>query len=317
MPFDTLFWIIASIVGLMMLVAIGIPLSVLIWWAGWRRKAEADDDLQHSTLPQLPPSTGPFVVYLSGIGDISGDYQTRYEDELLAAVAERVPGLRVVTDVFGFSVDNRSLDSEPALGWFWAWVTAARVSKKRPLKPVGKLISMRNILHIAVSADHRYGPIYNYGVAEMILRGLLRQGYQMGQGTPVTLLGYSGGGQIAVATAGYLQATLRVPVQVISLAGVFNAHPSMAQISALTHLYGTKDNQVRVGNLFPGRWSIFQGSPWAVALAQGKVRKICLGPMVHSGRNSYLDATQHVEDGRSFQAITADTIAETIQRLED
>ncbi|MFV9507225.1 MAG: hypothetical protein AB4911_21965 [Oscillochloridaceae bacterium umkhey_bin13] len=311
---ETFFWCFGIVVILMVVVALAVPLSVLTWWAGWRKRAECDEPLR-STLPQLPPSNGPFVVYLSGIGDISGDYQSRYEDELLEEVAERIPGLRVVTDVFGFSVDNQSLTSEPALGWFWAWISEIRLRKGSPLKRMGNLISMRNMLHIAVSADHRYGPIYNYGVAEMILRGLLRQGYQPGQGTPVTLLGYSGGGQIALATAGYVQATLRVPVQVISLAGVFSASPSLNQISAFTHLYGTQDNQVKAGYFFPGRWPLFQGSPWAIAQNQGKVRLICLGPMVHSGRNGYLDATKQIEDGRSFQAVTADAIAEQIRRL--
>jgi hypothetical protein len=261
---------------------------------------------------------GPFLVYLSGVGDISGDYSTRYEDALLDAVAERVPGLQVITDVFAYSWANVGLTSAGDLAWLWAWISAVRLNKASPLRRVGKLIDLRNALHIAVSADRRYGPIYNYGVAEMILQGLLRHGYVLGGGAPVTILGYSGGGQIALGVAGFIQATLRAPVQVISLGGVFNASRSLDRISRLVHIYGTRDRHQRVGELiFPARWPLFSGSRWSRALAAGKVVRICLGPMTHNGAGSYLDDTRTLDDGRSYMQATADAVAERIQRLTD
>src|SRR5690606_29827102 len=139
-----------------------VPISALVWWAGWRRaRSEA-----RPPPPLPPPAPGPFLVYLSGVGDISGEYSTRYEDIFLDAVAARVPGLAVVTDVFAYSVENLSMTSEQGLGWFWRWVNDVRLRARGPLRNVGKLIAARNVLHIAVSADRRYGPIYNYGVAE-------------------------------------------------------------------------------------------------------------------------------------------------------
>lgn len=311
-----LFWCAAALILLFIAVAVAVPVSVLTWWAGWSRRAGPATPPAALPAPRATPAPGPFLVYLSGIGDISGEYQTRYEGDLLAAVAQRVPGLVVVTDVFAFSVTNLSMTSQRELGWFWTWVNHVRLRKDSPLKGVGKLINLRNILHITVSADGRYGPVYNYGVAEMILQGLIRHGYRLGGGAPVTLMGYSGGGQVALATAGYVQATLRVPVQVISLAGIMNSSSSLATISALTHLYGTEDQQQALGDrIFPARWPIFQGTQWAQAVAQGKVKRLCLGPMRHSGRRSYLDATVHLPDGRSYQDATADAIAALIQRL--
>jgi hypothetical protein len=266
----------------------------------------------------VAPAPGPFLVYLSGVGDISGDYQSRYEDELLVALAGRVPGLVVIIDVFAYSVNNLSMTSQRELGWFWAWVNQVRLKRGSPLKQAGELIYLRNVLHIAVSADWRYGPIYNYGVAEMILQGLARHGYQFGSGTPVSILGYSGGGQIALATAGFVQATLRVPVQVISLAGVMNSSRSLDTITALTHLYGSADRGQRLGQLiFPSRWPIFAGTHWGRAMAAGRIRMRCLGPMGHSGRRSYFDATVHIADGRSFMDVTADEVAGLIRRLGD
>jgi len=304
-------WLGWALLILFVLFAIAIPLSVLIWWAGWRA-ATPQTRLQ----PPGPPAAGPFLVYLSGVDDISGEFSTPYEDALLDAIAERVPGLVIVTDVFAYSFANVGMTSEGNLAWFWAWLNSLRLNKKSPLRRVGRLINLRNMLHVAVSADRRYGPIYNYGVAEMIIQALLRHGYVLGSGAQVALLGYSGGAQIALGTSGYIQATLRAPVQVFSLGGIMNSSDSLSRINALTHLYGTGDRWHRLSDLiFPARWPIFRGTQWNQALAMGKIEQICLGPMVHTGRGSYLDATRRVEDGRSYLDVTADTIAERIRRL--
>lgn len=309
---SALLWVAGALLVLFVLVAIAIPLSALFWWAGWSRRDAG---------PPPPPTAaaphpGPFLVYLSGVGDISGEYSTRYEDALLDAVAERVPGLQVITDVFAYSWANVGLTGQGDLGWFWAWLNELRLNKGSPLSKAGKLINMRNALHVAVSADRRYGPVYNYGVAEMIIQGLLRRGYTLGGGAPVTLLGYSGGGQIALGVAGYIQATLRAPVQVISLAGIFNSSSSLARISAMTHIYGSRDKDQRLGErIFPARWPLFPGSHWGRALAAGRVELLCLGPMVHTGKGSYLDDTLTLPDGRTYMAATADAVAERIRRL--
>jgi hypothetical protein len=131
-----------------------------------------------------------------------------------------------------------------------------------------------------------------------------------GSAAPITLLGYSGGAQIALATAGYVQATLQAPVQVISLGGVMNASASLDTIDRLIHLYGTADRSHRLADwIFPARWPFFPNSSWNRATAAGRITRICLGPMVHTGRNSYLDATQSVADGRSYRDVTADAVA--------
>jgi hypothetical protein len=103
---------------------------------------------------------------------------------------------------------------------------------------------------------------------------------------------------------------------VISLGGVFNASRSLDRISLLVHLYGTRDRHQRIGELiFPARWPLFSGSRWSRALSSGKVARICLGPMAHSGAGSYLDDTRLLPDGRSYMQTTADAIAERIRLL--
>ena len=219
----------------------------------------------------LSSSRTPFLVYFSGVGDISDVYQSRYEDELLDAVKARVPNLVVITDVFGFSVDNLSMTSQRRLGWFWSWVNDVRLRKDSPFKRAGLLINLRNILHVSVSADSRYGPVYNYSVAEMVLQSLVRHGYVVGSGAPVAHMGFSGGGQMALATAGTVAATLRAPVQVIGMGGIMNANPSLSAISRLTLLYGTNDHVQSLSDwIFPARWPLLKNSAWNRALRCGQ-----------------------------------------------
>ena len=315
---NLLLWLILGCLAVLAVLTLAVPVTVLVWWAGWTRRAEpaSSAGATQAAAGVAPvhsaqaPSAGPFLVYFSGVGDISDAYQSRYEDDLLDAVRSRVPGLVVISDVFGFSVDNLSMTSQRRLGWFWAWVHDIRLAKGNPLQRAGVLINLRNILHISVSADRRYGPIYNYGVAEMTLRSLVRHGYVPGSGAPVALLGFSGGGQIALATAGYVQRTLAAPVQVITMGGIMNASDSLRDITRLTALYGTGDNVQKLSDwIFPARWPLLKDSEWNRARRAGKIECICLGPMQHTKRNSYLDGTVYVADGRSYRDVTADAIA--------
>jgi hypothetical protein len=305
-------WLAVLCASVLVVAAMTVPISALVWWAGWRQQRPP---AVPPPPPATPPPAGPFLVYLSGIGDISGDYSTRYEDRFLAALAARLPGLVLITDVFPYSIENLSMTSQRHMGRFWGWVNTERLGKG-PLKRVGLLIDLRNILHIAVAADRRYGPIYGYDSAEMIIQGLLRQGYRIGSGAPVSLLGYSGGAQIALVSAGYLQATLRASVQVISLGGLMNSSPAIEQIAALTHFYGTRDTMQRLGEvIFPGRWPLRTQTHWARGLATGTIRVACLGPMDHAGHGSYLDDGVYLPDGRSFMQISTDAVADQIRRL--
>lgn len=305
-------WLAVLCASVLVIAAMTVPISALVWWAGWRQRHQPAVLIPPST---APPTTGPFLVYLSGIGDISGDYSTRYEDCFLAALVVRIPNLVLISDVFAYSIENLSMTSQRHLGRFWGWANTERLGKG-PLKALGKLIDLRNILYTAVAADRRYGPIYGYDMAEMIIQGLLRQGYQIGSGTPVSLLGYSGGAQIAMVSAGYLQATLRSAVQVISLGGLMNPSPVLDQIVALTHFYGTRDTMQRIGALiFPARWPLRAETRWKRGLASGTIRLVCLGPMDHAGPGCYLDDRAYLPDGRSYMQISAEAVADQIRRI--
>jgi hypothetical protein len=155
---------------------------------------------------------------------------------------------------------------------------------------IGYLVNIRNIFQVAVSADRRFGPIYNLGVARKLRNRLVRNGYRVGSGVPVTLLGWSGGGQIALGAARYLPGMIKAPVRVLSVGGVMSDDVGLQRIEHLWHLYGQKDPLEPVGRyLYAGRWRVHPNSPWNRALADGKITLIPLGPYTHNGKGSYFD----------------------------
>ena len=81
-------------------------------------------------------------------------------------------------------------------------------------------------------------------------------------------------------------------------------------------LIGDRDVTQRLGPLlFPQRWPLLGYSAWNRARKQGLVRRVAMGPMGHTGRNSYLDADA-VSEGESFLGRTTKTIVGLVQRDE-
>ncbi len=285
------------------------PLESLGWW---RAKGEASvrTSLQKlvSQTPEDAEGRGAeqFVVYLSGIGAIDPTTVPVEERPLVDALRERLPTYCIADDVFPYSVSNRGLTAQRALAGLWR-----RISKLRLVRPhslLGMLVNARNAIQLFVCADRRYGPTYNIGTAQEILRSLVRHGYQIGSGVPVTLIGWSGGAQIALGACWYL-GQLDLPLRVISLGGMMSDDYGLDHISKLTHLRGTKDPLERLGwIIFAGRWPGAVGSPWSRARAQGRIDVIDLGPMHHNGKEHYFDPDTFGPDGRSFLQVSTDAI---------
>ena len=170
-------------------------------------------------------------------------------------------------------------------------------------------------MKLMVSADSRYGPMYNQGSAQLVLDGLQRHGYRPDGGARISLLGYSGGGQIALGSARYIAENLGTPVRVISLGGVLSSDPGIDEVEHLYHIRGEKDGVQRLGKIiFPGRWKALRNSDWNRALARGKISFIEMGPIAHNGPGGYLEEEQRLPDGRTFMEQTIDTIAELITK---
>lgn len=284
------------------------PLDALGWWSSKGADEAAETVSRILTVDDGDDTPEPYesyVVYLSGIGAIDGRSVPAEEEPLIAAIAA-LPGTCVVRDVFPYSVTNRGLTAQRPLAWLWRGVEKLRL--KNPEAVAGLLINARNAMQLFVSADRRYGPAYNIGTAREVVLALDKHGYQIDGGKPVTLIGWSGGAQIAIGAAGYLGLG-KMPVQVISIGGMMSDDPGLNRVDHLWHLRGTKDVMAKLGEvLFAGRWPHAAFSPWSDGVAQGRIEVIDLGPMNHNAKEHYFDANTFASDGRSYLQVTTDAV---------
>lgn len=298
------------------------PFEALGWWAGW---FEGDEQAHPIPEPDDKPTpkhnVSGYLVYLTGISGVSGEVFLDEEITLLQRLDEALPHTVVVDDVYPYGLANEALTGQRVFAWFWRFALRMKLEGKGLRRYVGLLINIRNGLQVSVSADRRYGPIYNSGSARMIVRGLLRHGYERGSGTPIYLLGYSGGGQIAVGAAPYLKRMIDAPITVISLGGVLSGDPGVLAVEHLYHLRGRRDSVQRFGMIVsPSRWHIGRYgvlplSRWNKARRDGKITVIDMGNVTHNGREGYLDdLTPHpTERGYSLMDKTVQAISGLIR----
>lgn len=300
--------------ALLILSAIVAPFESLGWWAGWfgqRADEQLAEDMPELIAGKHAVDANNFLVYLSGIGIPAADKQLIDEQPFIHTLKTQLPGTVVLSEIYPYSVTSIGLTSERLFGWVWDSV--ARIRLKNPTSALTWLVNIRNMLQVAVSADHRYGPVYNAGIAKAVLENLLRNGYRIGSKTPVILLGYSGGGQVAVGIAPYLRQALRAPIRVISLGGFISADPGLLALERIDHIVSRKDTTERLGAfVFAGRWSWVSGSPWNSAKNSGTLILHDLSPMLHTGKGGYLDREAFLADGQSHLEATIATVTQII-----
>jgi hypothetical protein len=293
-----------------------IPLETLGWWAGWYGDpVQATSENLGLLQEQITGDTNVshYVVYLDGIGQSTFDYLPDVED-FLDELAQVLPDdFQIIRGLMPYSPMNRSLTSqERPFAWFWNWVNQLKLSEKGKL--LGFLVNLRNIFVVWVSADQRYGPIYNRGTAQVIYNSLINHGYQPGSGVPITLIGFSGGGQISMGAAPYLKDALSAPLDLISIAGVFSGNNKSLKLEHIYHLVGDKDKVERLGPVFfPKRWQLLFLSYWNRTKRMGKVSLVNLGPVGHEMPGGVMDPDLVLPDGRTALQQTIDWVADILQ----
>jgi hypothetical protein len=319
---DSLICLFGLVVFLVCLLAVFSPFEALSWWAGWssgelKLRLPPPDDLPSVVDTRLDENrpAHSYVVYLTGILSFTGEQIGGREVELMENIAARLPGDEVmIGDVFPYSVTNNPLNGERLLRGLWQWLTDHQKNIKNPVNPYNVLILLRNLFQVAVSADSRYGPINNVGVACEIARSLFRQEYPQGSGKPVYLVGYSGGGQIAVGAARYLREALQAPIYIIGLGGFFTDDRGIASVAHLYQIKGSRDFFPYIGDLlYPGRWPLLPYSAWNQARRQGKISVIDAGPMFHFGRSDYFSHSAKFSEDCSYADRTAKLVVSAIR----
>ncbi len=310
-------------IGLIGIVVAGLlaPLETLGWWAGWYND-EIDVTVNAGELavptrdspaaetspsPAEAPAISRYIVYLDGIGKSTFEYLPDIEDFLDALGRSLPPDVALIRGIMPYSVLNNPLDEDRPLAFLWKLADRARFAN--PTALLGLLVNIRNVLIVGVSADRRYGPLYNHGVAQVVFNGLMKNGYDVGSGTPITLIGYSGGGQISCACAPVLKRALSAPIDVISLGGVISGNCNILKLEQLYHLVGDKDTVERIGPvMFPGRWRLFFLSYWNRARRYGNISTVSLGPVGHQVPGGILDPKVTLPNGQTALQKTIDTI---------
>lgn len=297
-----------SILGL---IAVGVailmtPLESLSWWAGWR----GDRPLNPGVAVQQPAQPGDvsrYVTYLDGINQGTHGYLPeveRFLDQLARALP---PNVLVVKGIIPYSVSNTQLTENNLFAWVWRWVDAFKSTV--PVVPIGFVVNLRNIFAVMISADARYGPFQNRGLAQVLYDSLVYHGYQPGSSTPITLIGFSGGGQMSMGCVRYLQRVTQAPIEVISIAGVISGNTGAMAIDRLFHLSGNLDPVEKLGaKLFPARWPIAPLSNWNKAKRRGRIVFISLGDIGHSGAKGPMGTAVRLPDGRTPLQQTIDIV---------
>jgi predicted Abi (CAAX) family protease len=284
------------------------PLESLGWWAGWY----GDDTLVYhgEQLEEIPDElkADRYVMYLDGINQGSHTYLPEV-DHFLVELAKALPdNIRVIRGIMPYSVRNRSLGEGAPLAFVWRIVDS--LTARHPNNPIAFFINLRNVVAVAVSADPRYGPIQNQGLAQVLFDSLVHHGYVPGSKIPISLIGHSGGGQMSMGAASYLKKATQAPVEVISVAGVISGNVGAMDVEHLFHLVGEKDVVEKLGPMmFPDRWPIAVLSVWNQAKRRGRMSLISLGEIGHNGLTGPFAADAYLPDGRSFLQQTLDLVA--------
>ncbi|HZJ08351.1 MAG TPA: hypothetical protein VFD39_01525 [Trueperaceae bacterium] len=294
------------------------PLEALGWWAGWFGEEGAEPqggvpgraDYREFGGGKTPDR---FVIYLDGIAKVG---HGNYDDVsgMLDRLSAGLPRSVVLGDILPYSVTNMELTEGRPLSRFWRRMLQFKLEGRRPLLAFS--INLRNLLQVLVAADSRYAPIYGRGGAQVMVASLLANGYRPGSGTPIVIVGYSGGVQIGLVTVPFLKRALEAPITMISLAGVMASEPGMSQLEHFHHLVSSTDRIPLYGRLLiPGRWRIARNSHFNRLRRSGKFTSHELVPMRHNGEGSYLDDESFSGD-RSLQEITSAKLIERIKAVE-
>jgi hypothetical protein len=275
--------------------------ELMIYAAGWRAPSpQLPEDQPYARGADAARPPAAYLVYLDGIGKRRFT-DTRDGGQLVQAIIARAPELRVLGQVQPYSPLADPLVGRPV----WDWLR----------HHVGITLFLHNVMQTFVAADRRYRPLYNRAVGAQIADQLRLAGYEAGSGTPVVLLCYSGGAQVATGAVDRLFAELRAPLFLITLGGFHNGANDLTDAVHVHRLTSENDWIERVGiRFFPARWRIFRRSAWNRAIDAGKVTVHSLDPAAHIGPLSYISPTAHLADGRSYLDRTTETVIEIIRR---
>lgn len=271
------------------------PVGTLVWWLKegaeslGLKKNQPKRSLSSSSSGSVSKSSkiNCYIVFLPGVGDFSADQLTPGEKLFLDRLVKIHPNCVAVDDVFPYSAANESLGGKRLLAPLWRFANQA----DGWLEMADILIKIRNLWRFAISVDDRYGPIYNQGIAHAII-DRMNAAHPIpsspNQPLKIILIGTSGGAQVALGAAPYLDQWLDTQIIVVSVGGVFAGTDGFQSAEHVYHLQGRRDWIEDIGSVvFPSRWPWTVGSPFNQALRQNHFTIQTTGPHDHDGSTGY------------------------------
>lgn len=270
------------------------PVGTLVWWANEaeslafkkNRSKSLPSDRNASAIAKSS-KINCYIVFLPGVGDFSANQLTPGEESFLDRLVKRHPNCVIVSDVFPYSAANESLGGRRILAPLWGFAEQA----DGWFKNADILIKIRNLWRFAISVDERYGRIYNQGIASAILDRMNAANsipQNSSQPLKIILVGTSGGAQVALGAAPYLNRWLDTQIFVLSVGGVFSGQDGFNATEHVYHLQGGQDWIEDIGRIiFPSRWPWAVASPFNQAVRQGNFTVKTIGPQAHDGATGY------------------------------
>lgn len=270
------------------------PIGTLMWWLG--QSAESlglKRNLAKRSLSEQATRSRPtakincYIIYLPGVGDFSANQLTSGEEWLLEQLVQQHPNCVAVRDVFPYSAANQDLGGQRFLAPLWS----AAEKADGWLENADVLIKIRNLWRFAISADNRYGPVYNQGIADAIL-DRMNAAHPLAQADRrslhLVLLGTSGGAQVALGATPYLDQWLQARITMVSVGGTFDGAVGFEAAEHVYHLQGKQDWIEDISRvMFADRWPVTVASPFNQARQQGKYTVVDSGPQAHDGEQGY------------------------------
>lgn len=289
------------------------PIGTLVWWINQDSESLARKNRSRSLpSPEEPDADTQtidcYIVFFTGVGDFSANQLAPGEEAFLDRLVSKHPNCVAVRNVFPYSATNKSLGGRRILAPLWEFAEEA----DGWLENTDVLIKIRNLWRMALSIDDRYGPVYNQGIATAVIE-------QMDAVHPIPspslppfkliLIGTSGGAQVALGAADYLDQWVKAQLIVVSIGGDFSGSEGFDAVEQVYHLEGRKDWIADISSiLFPPRWTWTISSPFNRAKQQGRFTSIVSGPHEHNGAMGYFGQTPVTGESDTYLDLTVQIV---------
>jgi len=263
--------------------------SVMIdffFWEGWTSGLPDPSHLFEQPSPASDTGHRHYLVYLDGIHQSEESHPPRVSEFLEILEQAIAADTLLVKGIEAYTIMPVGLRATSYSRWFWERLFA--LQEHHPHALVSFLCSFcvqaNNVIKVGISSDRRYGPVMNYELALKIARRLEAIGFHPSCAARVVLVGYSGGGEMAIGTAAMLQKLCHVPVQVVTVCGVFSGNGDLGSVDHVAMVVGSRDPVAAFGRIaYPGRLFLLPLSNWNRWQRNRSLHRYSIEGMNHNG----------------------------------